>query len=160
MLIKCRHCKKEFDKPSHRNQHEKDAHKDKGQPMNNSKAREDFEAFVSSQGVALNYKGDGQYGFGVQLAWEAWQAALQRDGWVSVKDRLPEIEVERHSWKESKRVLVWVNYQYGGPYAAFAVLDNSRKWVIDGHNGNWTKHVTHWMPFSAPIPAAPSESNQ
>lgn len=27
MLIKCHYCKREFDKPSHRNQHERDAHK-------------------------------------------------------------------------------------------------------------------------------------
>ena len=36
--------------------------------------REAFEKFVSDQGVAANYLGDGQYGFGVQLAWQAWQA--------------------------------------------------------------------------------------
>lgn len=36
--------------------------------------REAFEKFVSDQGVAANYLGDGQYGFGVQLAWDAWQA--------------------------------------------------------------------------------------
>jgi hypothetical protein len=27
MIIKCQYCKKEFDKASHRNQHERDAHK-------------------------------------------------------------------------------------------------------------------------------------
>lgn len=26
MIIKCRYCKREFDKPSYRNQHEQDAH--------------------------------------------------------------------------------------------------------------------------------------
>lgn len=26
MIIRCRYCKREFDKPSYRNQHEKDAH--------------------------------------------------------------------------------------------------------------------------------------
>ena len=26
MIIKCQYCKKEFDKPSRKNQHEKDAH--------------------------------------------------------------------------------------------------------------------------------------
>lgn len=31
MIIKCRYCKKEFDKPSHRNQHERDAHKEKAE---------------------------------------------------------------------------------------------------------------------------------
>jgi hypothetical protein len=50
--------------------------------MNNSKQREDFEAAYRARykvpaDVPLDFPD-------VPIAWEWWQAALQRDGWVSV----------------------------------------------------------------------------
>ena len=58
------------------------------------------------------------------------------DGWISVKDRLPE---------EGVRVLVWE--KHGSAYVAYVNKQVSGVWQIGDTNG---AIITHWMPLPEP----------
>lgn len=89
---------------------------------------------------------------------ESLRTKLAEREWISVADRLPTIN-EKGNWHISQRCVVIVNKGHE-KYEAFAnlteYLDLGAEWSIDGHNGNWHKNVTHWMPLP-PINASPNE---
>lgn len=72
--------------------------------------------------------------------------ALLPDGWISVKDRLPE---------QMKKVLTTVEYDFNGKH-----YRNLKIAYYDG-NGKWeplsrqTDEITHWMPLPEPPEANP-----
>jgi hypothetical protein len=57
-------------------------------------------------------------------------------GWISVKDRLPDLE---------EVVLVWC----GKEQHMFAFQDSDGEWYDSGSE-NWLPNVTHWQPLPEP----------
>ena len=75
----------------------------------------------------------------------------EEDKWVSVKDRLPEIEM----YQASTVLTLGYNEEYVADYQDknfFSRNDNDD----DGNPLNITAHVTHWMP----LPNKPTPPNQ
>ena len=64
--------------------------------------------------------------------------ALERSGWISVKDRLPERYIP---------VLTCRAHQPSGKVVELGFLDISKRWKIYGTR---IVSVTHWMPLPEP----------
>ena len=73
------------------------------------------------------------------------------DGWISVKDRLPEVKMSSVNGEIafSDYVLIYKVYEDGTPWMA---IDTCRvdkaTWMTAIPGGGWT--VTHWMPLPEP----------
>lgn len=68
------------------------------------KTREDFEAWVTKQGHAAGYGGDGVYDvWVVSRWWESWQAATQQSA-----ARIAELEAEVQALRKDAERLDWI----------------------------------------------------
>lgn len=72
----------------------------------------------------------------------------KKDGWISVKDRLPEIRKDAKDFQlssgESEIVFIVLDgYPCTGTYHV-----NIEEWSIPFHHGRW--NPSHWMPYTPP----------
>lgn len=78
----------------------------------------------------------------VQDAWQAWQARAAQSEWISVKDRLPEINTYVLAVTSRGLVISDRVCDYG----------RGKEWV-SGHSDN---PITHWQPLPAPPTTNPA----
>lgn len=104
-------------------------------------AEEEPSPLVDIEGE-LQYKSTAEH----QL-FSAWLARAEQGGWISVKDRLPELEQfvliydENHKDKLKFGVAIFTGWEIENPTAW-------RNWVV---YGNYTpEFVTHWQPLPQP----------
>ena len=80
-----------------------------------------------------------------------YEAGYQKQEWISVEERLPENDYEKH-WKERQRFLVYTEpnglmyvAKYG--YKEYGWWSDGGGYVLDEKN---YRKVTHWMPLPQP----------
>lgn len=74
-------------------------------------------------------------------AWQAWQARAKQSAWISVEDRLPELDKEV--------LVVWSDGEIG---FAQRINDELESQIWDINNPNL--HITHWQQLPEPPKAA------
>lgn len=62
-------------------------------------------------------------------------------GWISIKYRLPEININH--WSDPAMV-------YNGQMIAIGNMDNNKKWFCYDDCGDRVTGITHWMPLPEP----------
>ena len=79
---------------------------------------------------------DGRYAYDhIEFAWRAWQARAAQSEWISVQDRLPEIDTT-----------VLVCTERGEIFSSWA----SNEEVFWFYGEEEDNRVTHWQPLPAP----------
>jgi hypothetical protein len=68
--------------------------------------------------------------------------------WISVKDRLPEIETTRDDYQRSKSVL-WIDHEKNMVVASYITI-RERTRVMTGFSEPPISNFTHWMPLPQP----------
>ena len=81
-------------------------------------------------------------------AYTAWDT--RADDWISVKDRLPEMELHNGT-VQSEAVLAASDYGDIGVSITYETPSGRVQWDSTDVGGR----VTHWKPIEPPIPAAP-----
>jgi hypothetical protein len=71
--------------------------------------------------------------------------------WISVKDRLPEIEEVRNDYKRSK-VVLWIDHDKD-MMVGYQLTIGDRTRVMTRFSEPRIENFTHWMP----LPAAPKD---
>ena len=102
--------------------------------------RTKFEKNIPESGIT-NYKQrlkSGEYAYDhIKFAWEMWQARAQQSAWISVDDRLPEL---------NKEVLVaWTDGVVG---RARHINDESEKQTWDIYSSY--EQIAYWQPLPEP----------
>ncbi len=59
--------------------------------------------------------------------------------WISVKDRLPELNIKILTWNKERRAVIQAIY--------LGENTKARKWAC---MGGYTGKITHWMPLPGP----------
>ena len=92
---------------------------------------------------SLRRKENGHYVYDhIQLAWLAWRARAAQSEWISVEDRLPEINTYVLAATSRGLVISDRVCDYG----------RGKEWV-SGHSDN---PITHWQPLPAPPTTNPA----
>lgn len=100
--------------------------------------RKAFEAWMAERyptDPKTEREGDEYSRLGTQYKWEGWQARAAQSEWVSVKDKLPDIETA-----------VLVCNEHGEIFLSWA-SDVDVFWFYNEEEDN---RVTHWQPLPAP----------
>ena len=100
--------------------------------------RKSFEAWMAERyptDPKTEREGDEYSRLGTQYKWEGWQARAAQSEWVSVKDKLPDIETA-----------VLVCNEHGEIFLSWA-SDVDVFWFYNEEEDN---RVTHWQPLPAP----------
>lgn len=109
-------------------------------PEQIEKERAAFEAWMAElypTNPQTERVGDEYSRLGTQYKWEGWQAKAAQSAWISVEERLPEI---------NKEVLVaWTDGVVG---RARHINDESEKQTWDIYSAY--EQITHWQPLPEP----------
>jgi hypothetical protein len=70
------------------------------------------------------------------------------NGWISVKDRLPEIEINRDDYQRSKAVL-WIDHEKNMVVASYVTI-RERTRVMTGFSEPPISNFTHWQELPEP----------
>lgn len=100
--------------------------------------RKAFEAWMAERyptDPKTEREGDEYSRLGTQYKWEGWQAKAAQSEWVSVKDKLPDIETS-----------VLVCNEHGEIFLSWA-SDVDVFWFYNEEEDN---RVTHWQPLPEP----------
>ena len=85
---------------------------------------------------------DGRYAYDhIEFAWRAWQARAAQSEWISVEDRLPEIDTT-----------VLICTERGEIFSSWA----SNEEVFWFYGEEEDNRVTHWQPLPAPPTTNPA----
>jgi hypothetical protein len=115
-------------------------------PEQIEKERAAFEAWMAEL-YPTNPKtervGDEYSRLGTQYKWEGWQARAEQSAWISVEDKLPELNKEV--------LVVWTDGVFG-----FATRIETK---YHEERWNWetaalSETITHWQPLTEPPKAA------
>ena len=110
--------------------------------------RKAFEEWVTTlnnqtQFNRIQKQKDGRYTYDhIEFAWQTWQARAAQSEWISVKDRLPEINTYVLAATSRGLVIIDRVCDYG----------RGKEWV-SGHSDN---PITHWQPLPLPPTANPA----
>ncbi|OFK85208.1 MULTISPECIES: DUF551 domain-containing protein [unclassified Eikenella] len=109
--------------------------------------RKAFEWWISNQAPPVpidpcQKQKDGRYAYDhIEFAWRAWQARAAQSEWISVEDRLPEIDTT-----------VLICTERGEIFSSWA----SNEEVFWFYGEEEDNRVTHWQPLPAPPTTNPA----
>ncbi len=108
-------------------------------PKRIEQEREEFEAWMAAQNPTnpqIERVGNEYSRLGTQYKFEGWLARAEQSEWISVDERLPEINTYVLAVTSRGLVITDRVCDYG----------NGKKWV-SGHSDN---PITHWQPLPTP----------
>lgn len=113
-------------------------------PEQIEKERAAFEAWMAElypTNPQTERVGDEYSRLSTQYKWEGWQARAEQSAWISVEDKLPELNKEV--------LVVWSDGEIG---FAQRINDELESQIWDINNPNL--HISHWQPLPEPPKAA------